>query len=52
MARIKLWVCNACKGVYYTAHALALGKCPGCGGQGKERLCDQDAAGVVTPVEE
>jgi len=48
--RVKMWVCSACKGIYHTAHAEALGKCPGCGGQGKEQECNKDEAGVIVPV--
>lgn len=45
-----MWVCDACKGVYFPAVAEARGKCPGCSGSGHTRECYKDDAGVVTPV--
>jgi len=50
MSRVTMWICSACKGVYYPDHAVALGKCPGCGGNGKVQPCEKDEAGVVTPL--
>lgn len=50
MTRVKMWVCDACGGVWHTAVALARGKCPSCGGNGRERACEQDDAGVVHPL--
>jgi len=49
MSRVNMWVCDACKGVYFPEQAQARGKCPGCGGQGSVKPCDKDEAGVVTP---
>lgn len=51
MSKVKMWVCSACKGVYFPDHAIALGRCPGCSGQGKVQDCERDEAGVVVPLE-
>jgi hypothetical protein len=41
---VKMWVCDACKGVY---HVAVGDRCPGCKGIGRERAVDFDAAGVA-----
>lgn len=38
------WVCDACKGVWFNA---PLGKCPSCGGGGKEREVEVALDGTV-----
>jgi rRNA maturation endonuclease Nob1 len=47
MNKVKRWICSACKGNYFPDHALALGRCPGCGGHGEVKTVEQDDAGVV-----
>lgn len=46
MTKKPRWVCDSCKGVWFNA---PLGKCPSCGGTGKERTVEVDAGGVVDP---
>lgn len=40
----KMWVCDACHGVY---HVAVGDRCPGCKGLGRERNVEFDAAGVA-----
>lgn len=47
MSKILMWVCACCGGVYWPDVAKARGKCPGCGGNGAVKNCEQDEAGVV-----
>lgn len=47
MKKVERWVCSSCGGVYFPDHALALGYCPGCHGQGAVKQCEVDEAGVV-----
>jgi rRNA maturation endonuclease Nob1 len=35
MAKIKRWVCTACKAAWFQPSPL--GKCPSCGGEGSEK---------------
>jgi hypothetical protein len=48
MREVTRWVCGACGGVYFNAPT---GRCPGCNGQGGDRVCVEDDAGVVKPKE-
>jgi uncharacterized OB-fold protein len=50
MAKVMMWVCDCCGGVYFPDVANAAGHCPSCKGHGKVRACERDDAGVVTPI--
>lgn len=47
MRRVQRFICSACGGNYFVEQAQALGKCPGCGGQGEVKTVQQDDAGVI-----
>ena len=47
MKKVDRWVCSSCGGNYFPDHALALGRCPGCSGQGEVKKVEQDESGVI-----
>ena len=47
MKKVERWICSSCGGNYFPDHALALGYCPGCHGQGEVKKVAQDDSGVI-----
>lgn len=47
MKKVQRWICSACGGNWWPEHAMALGHCPACKGQGAVKTVEQDDSGVV-----